>query len=315
MLTIYIPTFNRLESLRCLLSILFNEIERFDVDHLVRVFVSDNASTDGSVDFLRQINKSFFEFSSHLVNIGGDTNIKNGLIQAKTKYLWILGDDDYPTPGLLELLVDFLLKKSPRLVYLPASWSKSPKLNLPSVFIVDHPKPLDAINFVKLVNVKMTFISSFVVDLDIHKNNSNRPFDLLFHGSNFEQLGLLIPLVTNDQGLFVFNKSCIYATGNVEFKYSLVDAFGIDLPRLLRLSLVNQPYLLKVILNKLVVAYLPAFIVGAKSKSLKSEGGVDWSGIHNELSGVFWYWIFVFPLKFLPKLLALPLVVLGRFFR
>lgn len=315
MLTIYIPTFNRLESLRSLLSILFKEIERFDADHLVKVFVSDNASADETVDFLRQIDKSFFEFASHSVNIGGDANIKTGLTKAKSKYLWILGDDDYPAPGVLELLVNFLLKKSPRLVYLPASWSKSPILNLPSAFIVDDPKALDAINFVKLVNVKMTFISSFVVDLDFYKNSGNRSLELLFRGSNFEQLGVLIPLVTNDQGLCVFNKSCIYATGNVDFKYSLVDAFGVDLPRLLRLALVNEPYLLRAIINKLVVAYLPAFIVGTKSKSLKSEGGVDWGGIHNELSGVFWYWIFVFPLKFLPNFLAFPLVVFGRLFR
>jgi hypothetical protein len=153
------------------------------------------------------------------------------------------------------------------------------------------------------------------MDLDFHKNSANRSFELLFRSTNFEQLGVLIPLVANDQALCVFNKSCIYATGNVDFKYSLIDAFGIDLPRLLRLALVNQPYLLRIILNKLVVAYLPAFIVGTKSKSLKSEGGVDWSGIHNELSGVFLYWIFVFPLKFFPKFLALPLVVWGRFFR
>ena len=315
MLTIYIPTFNRVESLERLLSILFREIELLGANNLVKIFVSDNASSDKTVDFLRLIDKNFFEFISLPMNIGGDANIKNGFIQVKTKYLWILGDDDYPAPGVLELLVHFLQEKSPRLVYLPASWSKSPLSHLPSTFVLDEPKTLSALDFIKLVNVKLTFISSFVIDMDPCKNGSNKEFEILFRGSNFEQLGILIPLIINDQDLCVFNKSCIFATGNVNFKYSLVDAFGIDLPRLLRLAFVNQPHLLRVIVNKLVVAYLPTFILGTKSKSLKSDGCINWDRVHDQLSVYFYYWIFVYPLKFLPKFLALPLVVLGRFFR
>jgi glycosyltransferase involved in cell wall biosynthesis len=188
MLTIYIPTYNRLESLYSLLEILFNQVEEINCfEDLISIHVSDNCSNDDTSAFLQSVNKSYFKYSVFKKNIGGDKNIKNSINVCQGKYLWILADDDYPMPGVIEFVINALVTEKPKLLYMPAKWSRNPLKYYGKDKSKRKAVKLDAREFVEFVNVKITFISSFIVDIESIKSRGGSSLEALVKGSNFEQ--------------------------------------------------------------------------------------------------------------------------------
>jgi glycosyltransferase involved in cell wall biosynthesis len=102
-LTIYIPTYNRLNKLKnCLRAI------RYDLkgyEDRVKIFVSNNGSTDGTKEYLDA--QKWIEVSHNSENLGMAANFIYAYnLPIKSKFVWIIGDDDYVIPGSIgELLV------------------------------------------------------------------------------------------------------------------------------------------------------------------------------------------------------------------
>ena len=100
-----IVTYNRCELLKeCLAA--------FD-DMIVRpskVIVVDNASTDGTSSYLREIGKdSFFQISTLDKNIGGSGGFSYGVKLAMTEgcdWVWLMDDDTIPGADSLSILCD-----------------------------------------------------------------------------------------------------------------------------------------------------------------------------------------------------------------
>lgn len=108
-ISICIPTYNRASCLRqCLESI----VAQFK-DPLVRenaeVVVSDNASTDGTEDVVKEFQKEFSNvfYYKNSENIGVDKNILNVVEKATGEYVWLLGDDD----ALFSDAIGYMLEK------------------------------------------------------------------------------------------------------------------------------------------------------------------------------------------------------------
>jgi abequosyltransferase len=304
MLTIYIPSFNRKECLNQLLKILFNEIDSLrGYDQFVKIHVSDNCSTDGTRLLLESHQKSYFTFSIFDENVGADENIRNSLNLCTTKFLWILGDDDFPMPGVINFVINTLILSDPKLLYLPAVWSRKPEITKDMRLFKRFAIKLDSVRFIKIVNIKITFISSFILNFQEIASSKSYKVDSLVSGSNFEQLGIFMPHVLGGSGLFVCNANCIAATGNVSFKYSLIKAFGVDLPLILSKILDSRQDLLKIMLNKLIIGFLPGFIANVQnSKELNYE--IPWADMHKQLSKIFLYWIIIAPMKYMPRVIS-----------
>jgi glycosyltransferase involved in cell wall biosynthesis len=108
-LFIYLPTFNRPESLRLQLSALLPQLQEFPQS--VRLLICDNDSSKYSLD---EILRGFPPFPNVEVrrnggNIGGNGNIALGFVFARPdEFLWILSDNDIVSPNALAYVLSVL---------------------------------------------------------------------------------------------------------------------------------------------------------------------------------------------------------------
>lgn len=110
-LAITIPTYNRAEVLNKNLGLILSQIG----DLPVRVYVSDNCSTDHTraVCLAWAATHPQLIYSCNRENIGFDRNILKLLDWAQGDYLWLLGDDDFPTEGAIIRLCELLACELP----------------------------------------------------------------------------------------------------------------------------------------------------------------------------------------------------------
>ncbi|MBD7957234.1 glycosyltransferase family 2 protein [Microbacterium sp. Sa4CUA7] len=99
-----VVTFNRLEKLRTVLASI--EAQTHPVERLI---VVDNASTDGTADYLASLELDLpIEIVTMRENTGGAGGFSEGMLRGYTAgadHVWIMDDDCYPEPGALEALV------------------------------------------------------------------------------------------------------------------------------------------------------------------------------------------------------------------
>ncbi len=104
-LTIYIPTYNRLEKLKNCLKCIKYDIKGYE--DKVCVYVSNNGSTDGTKEYLDSL--GWVKKRHNEVNLGAAKNFIHAYdLPFESKFVWIIGDDDYVIPGT----IGDLLKKT-----------------------------------------------------------------------------------------------------------------------------------------------------------------------------------------------------------
>ena len=109
LVTIAIPTFNRARLLKdCILSALSQTYQHFEI------VVSDNASTDETVEVLRQFRDRRLRVIRQRSNIGMLPNWNACLAEAKGDYILFVSDDDRIAPWMLEKCMA-LVKREPKL--------------------------------------------------------------------------------------------------------------------------------------------------------------------------------------------------------
>jgi glycosyltransferase involved in cell wall biosynthesis len=115
LLTVCIPTINRLGLLAQLLDGLLPQAAALGVD----IFVCDNASTDGTGDYLRGVaaNNCFLSYKVNEKTVPIDANMFSVMSGRSSTYIYPLGDDDFISDGALAKIVDEL-KFSPDLLVL-----------------------------------------------------------------------------------------------------------------------------------------------------------------------------------------------------
>jgi glycosyltransferase involved in cell wall biosynthesis len=109
LLSICIPTWNRKEKLGKLLRSIEENIPGMEGG--VEVCISDNGSTDGTVEYIKNRAKEF-RFENRLFpgekNEGFDRNVLRVLMMGSGEWLWIIGDDDRIADGGLKKVYGFL---------------------------------------------------------------------------------------------------------------------------------------------------------------------------------------------------------------
>lgn len=90
-LSFFVPTYNRKDSLKETLNSVFNYWER---ESLNEIIVSDNNENYLAKNILDEFHSEYIKYSPNLVNIGIDRNMIKFLDLCKSKYCWLLGDDD-----------------------------------------------------------------------------------------------------------------------------------------------------------------------------------------------------------------------------
>ena len=107
--TVFIPTYNRLELLK-------NSVRSaLEQGGFVKVHILDNASSDGTQNWLQELSKSEggkVELTLRSENIGALANFSEGFSKVTTPYCVPLADDDELLPNFLEKALD-IAEKNP----------------------------------------------------------------------------------------------------------------------------------------------------------------------------------------------------------
>jgi Glycosyl transferase family 2/TPR repeat len=124
-LVILIPTFGRARELERLVRILAADADV--VERRLPVLVSDNASSDGTPELVRALGAELPQLDLRLhvqpSNVGALANMRWLIENAPAgDYLWVLGDDDFPTEGTVRAVLDAIAEQRPALVHLPSSF-------------------------------------------------------------------------------------------------------------------------------------------------------------------------------------------------
>lgn len=112
LLSICIPTYNRVGYISELLPVVLAQVGSGEVE----LVVSNNASTDGTADYLRSIDDPRLRWWTNDENIGGDRNFLKCVEEAKGEYVWLFGDDDLLPEGSVTRVLDFLRRNKPALL-------------------------------------------------------------------------------------------------------------------------------------------------------------------------------------------------------
>ncbi len=107
LLTIGIPTFNRLKYLRKSLAAICEAVGN---DRRVEILVSDNDSTDRTAEFVRaaQHHYSNLIYRKNEENIGGNRNFMKVYSEARGRYVMAIGDDDYLKVETINRLLELI---------------------------------------------------------------------------------------------------------------------------------------------------------------------------------------------------------------
>lgn len=126
-LSICIPTYNRISYLRELLDGLLSQIRDLPKDQ-VEVLVSDNASTDGTAESLKALKSPSIRWWTNPQNIGGDRNFLKLIRESNGDYIWLIGDDDIVPEGAVLKVLRLLNEENPDLLFFFDQARESPQL-------------------------------------------------------------------------------------------------------------------------------------------------------------------------------------------
>jgi glycosyltransferase involved in cell wall biosynthesis len=103
-LLIFVPTYNRFEKLKISIGALLHQVAGLEDE--IAIHVSNNASTDGTLDYLRSLSHPALTFDTNDSNIGASRNVlKAFALKDLARFTWIIGDDDYVINGALRRVV------------------------------------------------------------------------------------------------------------------------------------------------------------------------------------------------------------------
>ncbi len=218
-LTIAIPTYNRKDKLEMCLQHILEETKNSDA---IEILVSDNCSTDGTEEFMREfiVRHSEINYWRNSENLGADRNFLNCYERAIGDYILLLGDDDMLLPGSIEQIL-VSIKKNPVAIFLNTSEltdtnplrSTSPQIKEQGELIFD-----DRNKILEIIGIFITFMSSFVLRTDLVRAIPNKE---QYIGSYFIQSHIALKTMEND-GIYILNTyNCLAESSNETVDYDL----------------------------------------------------------------------------------------------
>lgn len=189
LLTIAIPTFNRIHILKKNLEIILPQITN-DCELLI----IDNCSDDSIKKELDQLQQSYSYLNINILvnerNIGGDLNTIKCLEKASGKYVWIIGDDDKPKNNCINELIKLIIDKNDTSIFFLGKTKKNISNNfiLPSEYFLSSLVSLDQSIFISnyiyrrsdcVFNLPQAYLTAFTccpqlfIAVLILRNNNN----------------------------------------------------------------------------------------------------------------------------------------------
>lgn len=308
LLTIIVPTYNRSSNLEMLLRVLREET--VSLSNEVRVIVSDNASTDETPAVIMQAAANWPRLITHRhpSNIGADLNFCYCVRSVRTKWFWIIGDDDMPKQGVIAKILRLLRNYKPALVYMQSEWvnlvsSADQGINIDKLSVAE----LNADLFAESLSTWLTFISGMVIDKERLDHSLDGYQIDRFNGTFLVQLGWILPLLNTCGPFLIIRNRCILATSGNTGGYRVLETFFVNFPKIIKEFFGSNSVVCKAVLRQHICNYLPGFVWQVRFGAIGEFQPEDSSSRMNEqLAGFPLYWSIIWPIMNLPKILAWP---------
>ena len=258
LLTIAIPTYNRMKNLAVLLEVLLPQV---CAGGPVEVLVSDNASSDGTEAMVRELiaDGAPVRYEKQMENVGSDRNFLSCFANARGKYFWLCGDDDIICPGSVAKVMRHL--EGP----MPVDMIYATSYQYRKDFAAERKEdPLgrefqsftSAVRFARVVNVMFTYISGVIVNRE--RLMAAGGLDAGAAGDeNLVQVHWSLPLLlTHRRSVVIWNRVVAGHVGNAG-GYKLGDVFGGGLKDALERLLPGRSDLQRAILGPMLRRWLP----------------------------------------------------------
>ena len=305
LLTIIVPTYNRADRLSLLLKSIF--VDSVLIRDNIEIIIGDNASSDNTEEVLNDFRLLYSKviIFRNSENVGPDENFCRCLELVKSKYFWIIGDDDLPKKGVIQQIVEILKNNEVDIFYINSEW-------LPSIKSSTDGEKIHKLNYRKVardefaakVNVWMTYISSIIInkerliglypDIDIRR----------FHGTSLVQLGWVLPMLLAGSNFIICTEKCLLATANNSGGYGLFKVFGSNLPFIVDVMCGSASKISIIMRRELQWRFIPRLIMGSRFGLRVGFQLEDISSHLTAFKGGITYFLTLWPLIYLPKLVA-----------
>ena len=130
-LGICIPTFNRSDYLVVLLTSLVPQAHKYGAI----IYISDNCSDDTTREIVYEFQKSYDNviYERNTTNIGFYNNLIKVLKMARTRYIWMMDDDDIILDGAVELILTTLQSSPDFLILNSSDCNRDMSIKLPKI--------------------------------------------------------------------------------------------------------------------------------------------------------------------------------------
>lgn len=261
-LTIAIPTFNRLDTLKLLLDSIFEQMNNnADLKEKIEIFVSDNNSDDGTANILKEFARlENINYNINKTNLGSSINVVKCFEYANTPYVWIIGDDDLPLFNSINLTVKTLEEKKPNLFYLPAKWINH-SLDDQKYKII-HNKEIKSCRHIDLItsaSSQITFISSWIVNKKAYQNISSLQNSKKYINTSLPHLEWITSLLNTGEKNIISQDKWIIARGGNSGGYNVIKVFSEEFISIIIEKIAKKEgkdYLIKNVLYQTIPSFL-----------------------------------------------------------
>jgi len=305
-LTIAVPTYSRSAKLAFLLRNLAPQLIN---EPRVELIISDNCSPDNTPSVV----KSFVDaglrcrYVRNREDIGPDGNFLQCYGMASGKYVWIFSDDDVILPGTIDTILRLIGDQDFDLVYVrPLGFIKDPTERGQ---INPRPKTkvlFDGSAFVRVVGLNGDFdlISSIIVNKQKVEAVQHRSFED-GRNTNLIQLGWVFTALKNFQrGLFIQRGLYGVCEENPRRLFDIAKVFGVNWHKACSLFLDPGSEVQNAVLNDQLYSWFPTHWYGLSKSARLTQTAPPHTLMRPLYGDRPLYWLCVYPLLTLPRLLA-----------
>ncbi len=214
-LSVAIPTYNGAKHIREALDSIISQLN--DINEKIEILVSDNASSDGTEEIIRQYMKKYSSIISYYKNdknVGFDKNVDLLFKRAKGEYVWLLSDDDTLKRKSILNFFDKLNKyRCPSVLFLNYSEcdkNMNERLHRYRLDIYEDVYCKDGDMFFQESKFLFGFISSLVIKrLEWNLINIDK-----YTNSGFVHVGAIIEILKNQPSVIISDKLVNLRMGN-----------------------------------------------------------------------------------------------------
>lgn len=221
LLTIAIPTYNRLDKLKISLKKILDYTKGHDE---IEIFVSDNASTDGTKEYVKNIQKvnSSLKYYRNTENLGMDGNFLNCFRKAQGKYLWMLSDDDSLMKNAVETVLH-VIEQNPIMGFCNLCLETRQDIGVLEeggiLFLEDKN------DFLKSIGVYITFISSLIYNMSFVRKIDDME---KYKGDNLLLSHVAINIMQYDGTYVLIKEPCIHkSAGGINWDFYQAFFYGM----------------------------------------------------------------------------------------